>query len=54
MSRQATQNAITLKGSTEIVAEFFGYSINSILYMVSRATALPPARRTAEAASECM
>ena len=33
MSRQATQNAITLKGSTEIVAEFFGYSINSILYM---------------------
>jgi len=29
---QATKNAITLKGSTEIVAEFFGYSINSILY----------------------
>lgn len=34
MSRaaQATRNTITLKGSTEIVAEFFGYSINSILY----------------------
>eukprot|EP00824_Muranothrix_gubernata_P008884 TRINITY_DN21459_c0_g1_i1.p1 TRINITY_DN21459_c0_g1~~TRINITY_DN21459_c0_g1_i1.p1 ORF type:complete len:218 (-),score=49.33 TRINITY_DN21459_c0_g1_i1:48-680(-) len=29
---QATQNAITLKGSTEIVAEFFDYSINSILF----------------------
>ncbi|EFC48735.1 mitotic spindle assembly checkpoint protein MAD2 [Naegleria gruberi] len=29
---QATKNTITLKGSTEIVAEFFGYSINSILY----------------------
>jgi len=26
------QNAITLKGSTEIVTEFFEYSINSILY----------------------
>ena len=34
MSRaaQATKNTITLKGSTEIVTEFFGYSINSILY----------------------
>jgi hypothetical protein len=34
MSRaaQATRNTITLKGSTEIVTEFFGYSINSILY----------------------
>ena len=33
MSRaaQATKNTITLKGSTEIVTEFFGYSINSIL-----------------------
>ncbi|KAJ1487768.1 DNA-binding protein, partial [Baffinella frigidus] len=29
---QATRNTITLKGSTEIVTEFFGYSINSILY----------------------
>jgi len=29
---QATKNTITLKGSTEIVTEFFGYSINSILY----------------------
>ncbi|GBG24056.1 Mitotic spindle assembly checkpoint protein MAD2A [Hondaea fermentalgiana] len=29
---QATSNEITLKGSTEIVTEFFGYSINSILY----------------------
>ncbi|XP_064458446.1 mitotic spindle assembly checkpoint protein MAD2A-like [Ornithodoros turicata] len=28
----ATQNAITLKGSAEIVAEFFNYGINSILY----------------------
>eukprot|EP00704_Kipferlia_bialata_P015702 g15702.t1 len=25
---QATRGAITLRGSTEIVAEFFGYSIN--------------------------
>eukprot|EP00283_Hemiselmis_rufescens_P007310 CAMPEP_0173431378 /NCGR_PEP_ID=MMETSP1357-20121228/9535_1 /TAXON_ID=77926 /ORGANISM="Hemiselmis rufescens, Strain PCC563" /LENGTH=205 /DNA_ID=CAMNT_0014395849 /DNA_START=137 /DNA_END=754 /DNA_ORIENTATION=+ len=34
MSRtaQSTRNTITLKGSTEIVTEFFGYSINSILY----------------------
>ncbi len=34
MSRaaQANKNTITLKGSTEIVTEFFGYSINSILY----------------------
>ena len=29
---QATTNEITLRGSTAIVAEFFGYSINSILY----------------------
>eukprot|EP00164_Ancoracysta_twista_P005517 GFYU01007567.1.p1 GENE.GFYU01007567.1~~GFYU01007567.1.p1 ORF type:complete len:207 (+),score=64.52 GFYU01007567.1:34-654(+) len=29
---QATKNTITLKGSTEIVTEFFGYSINSVLY----------------------
>lgn len=28
----ATKNQLTLKGSTEIVAEFFHYSINSILY----------------------
>ena len=28
----ATQNVITLKGSTAIVTEFFGYSINSILF----------------------
>eukprot|EP00943_MAST-04B_sp_MAST-4B-sp1_P008482 g8482.t1 len=28
----ATTNEITLKGSTAIVTEFFGYSINSILY----------------------
>jgi len=31
-TKQATKNVITLKGSTEIVTEFFGYSINSILY----------------------
>ncbi|CAK9066982.1 Mitotic spindle assembly checkpoint protein MAD2A (Mitotic arrest deficient 2-like protein 1) (MAD2-like protein 1), partial [Durusdinium trenchii] len=29
---QATSNEITLRGSTDIVTEFFGYSINSILY----------------------
>ena len=28
----ATQNIITLKGSVDIVTEFFAYSINSILY----------------------
>eukprot|EP00698_Gefionella_okellyi_P006306 TRINITY_DN15688_c0_g1_i1.p1 TRINITY_DN15688_c0_g1~~TRINITY_DN15688_c0_g1_i1.p1 ORF type:complete len:218 (+),score=25.60 TRINITY_DN15688_c0_g1_i1:46-654(+) len=28
----ATANTITLRGSTEIVTEFFGYSINNILY----------------------
>ncbi|KNC53843.1 mitotic spindle assembly checkpoint protein MAD2A [Thecamonas trahens ATCC 50062] len=28
----ATKNTITLRGSTAIVTEFFGYSINSILY----------------------
>lgn len=27
-----TQNVITLKGSTDIVTQFFGYSINNILY----------------------
>jgi mitotic spindle assembly checkpoint protein MAD2 len=32
MSKTATKSAITLKGSVEIVTEFFGYSINSILY----------------------
>ena len=31
-SAQATKNEITLKGSVEIVTEFFGYGINSILY----------------------
>ncbi|KAK2192395.1 hypothetical protein NP493_30g02012 [Ridgeia piscesae] len=30
--KQASRNAITLKGSTDIVAEFFTYGINSILY----------------------
>jgi len=29
---QATKNVITLKGSAAIVAEFFGYGVNSILY----------------------
>ena len=29
---QATKNEITLRGSTQIVTEFFGYSINNILY----------------------
>ena len=32
MSASATSQLITLKGSTEIVTEFFGYAINSILY----------------------
>lgn len=32
MTATATKNAITLKGSTETVAEFFDYGINSILY----------------------
>jgi len=32
MTSSAQSNAITLKGSTEIVAEFFYYGINSILY----------------------
>ena len=27
-----SKSTITLKGSTDIVSEFFGYSINSILY----------------------
>eukprot|EP01119_Soliformovum_irregulare_P026019 TRINITY_DN9795_c0_g1_i1.p1 TRINITY_DN9795_c0_g1~~TRINITY_DN9795_c0_g1_i1.p1 ORF type:complete len:203 (-),score=44.69 TRINITY_DN9795_c0_g1_i1:294-902(-) len=31
-TKQANKNTITLKGSTEIITEFFGYSINSILY----------------------
>lgn len=30
--QQKARNTITLKGSTEIVTEFFAYSINSILY----------------------
>jgi len=29
---QANKNVITIKGSAQIVTEFFGYSINSILY----------------------
>lgn len=29
---QATSNTITLRGSAQIVSEFFGFSINSILY----------------------
>ena len=34
MSQAQAQNTeITLRGSTEIVTEFFGYSINSILYL---------------------
>ncbi|KAL1508510.1 hypothetical protein AB1Y20_004611 [Prymnesium parvum] len=32
MAATASKTAITLKGSVEIVSEFFGYSINSILY----------------------
>lgn len=28
-AKQATLSEITLRGSTEIVTEFFGYSINS-------------------------
>lgn len=31
-SSTATSNVITLKGSTDIVTEFFHYSINNILY----------------------
>ena len=31
-TQQATKNTITLKGSTAIVTEFFGYAVNSILY----------------------
>jgi mitotic spindle assembly checkpoint protein MAD2 len=31
-TKTETTSEITLKGSTEIVTEFFGYSINSILY----------------------
>lgn len=32
MAATIQNNAITLKGSTDMVAEFFGYGINSILY----------------------
>eukprot|EP00300_Choanocystis_sp_HF-7_P011336 c1741_g1_i2.p2 GENE.c1741_g1_i2~~c1741_g1_i2.p2 ORF type:complete len:202 (+),score=35.45 c1741_g1_i2:45-650(+) len=32
MTAQVTANSITLRGSVEIVTEFFDYSINSILY----------------------
>ena len=32
MAATVQSNAITLKGSTDMVAEFFGYGINSILY----------------------
>ncbi|XP_002735426.1 mitotic spindle assembly checkpoint protein MAD2A-like [Saccoglossus kowalevskii] len=31
-TKQATKNSITLKGSAEMVTEFFKYGINSILY----------------------
>ena len=30
--RGATSSAITLRGSTELVTEFFGYAVNTILY----------------------
>ena len=32
VTAQATKNIINLRGSTQIVTEFFGYAINSILY----------------------
>ena len=32
MAAQATCNAITLRGSVDIVCEFFDYAINNILY----------------------
>eukprot|EP00474_Spongospora_subterranea_P009090 CRZ09548.1 hypothetical protein [Spongospora subterranea] len=32
LTAQASKQAITLKGSTQIVTEFFGFSINTILY----------------------
>lgn len=32
MSKVETSNTITLRGSTDIVTEFFNYSVNSILY----------------------
>lgn len=32
MQAQLTKNTITLKGSAQIVAEFFNYAVNSILY----------------------
>ena len=32
MTSQTTANVINLKGSTDIVTEFFNYSVNSILY----------------------
>lgn len=32
MSATATCNVITLRGSTDIVTEFFNYSVNNILY----------------------
>eukprot|EP01084_Bolivina_argentea_P075277 136470_1 len=31
-TNQMTKNSITLRGSTAIVSEFFGYALNSILY----------------------
>ena len=31
-TQQALRNIITLKGSTQIVTEFFGYAVYSILY----------------------
>ena len=30
-TKQATKNVITIKGSAEIVAEFFGYSVNRLV-----------------------
>eukprot|EP00996_Jenningsia_fusiforme_P002977 NODE_3784_length_917_cov_31.186636_g3479_i0.p1 GENE.NODE_3784_length_917_cov_31.186636_g3479_i0~~NODE_3784_length_917_cov_31.186636_g3479_i0.p1 ORF type:complete len:203 (+),score=44.85 NODE_3784_length_917_cov_31.186636_g3479_i0:161-769(+) len=32
MTSQQQRNVITLRGSTQVVTEFFGYAINSILY----------------------
>ena len=32
MQAQATKNAITLKGSTAVVTEFFQFALSSILY----------------------
>ena len=32
MTTTASRSEITLRGSTAIVVEFFGYAVNSILY----------------------